>query len=330
MGSPPAQGLGLAVALLLGLEIFFRVIPIHGANYFQPATKFFWPDLVHHSFNQYGFRDWEPLNPRPHNLYRVLVVGDSFVEGQCLGREEIFGRVLEREVNRRLRESGLPGRVEVLSWGRCDKNAEENVATITNLPPEIEPDLVILEFTLCNDTSTRPETIRYIEPPAWFKAIRSLFMNRLQSYALYWLYNRVQLFKAEHQSPRERLTLRYQEGFEGWKRTKSALGRLARWLEATGTDGLVVIFPYLEEIPDYPAAYQEAHRKVHQVLEGQGLDYLDLLDYFRAKGLSGTKLVISPDDLHPNALANRLTGLYLADRLGQRAGFAEWRKGLSP
>lgn len=323
------KGWGLALALILGLEIFFRIVPIHSANHGQPAIKFFWPDLVHHPLNSYGFRDREPAEPKPGNLFRILVVGDSFVEGQGLSREEMFGRVMEREVNQRLSDSGGHGRVEVLSWGLCNKNAEENVATILNLPPEIDPDLVILEYTLWNDSETHPKTIKSAEPPAWFLNIRTLFIEELQSYLVFWLVNRVRILSPEHRSPMERLALRYREGFAGWEKAKAALGRLAHWLESSGADGFVLVFPQVQGAPDFSAPYQEVHLKVHRALDQYRLEYLDLIDLFQDRGVPGGNLVISRHDLHPNASANRMVGLHLAREISRRRSFQQWQKGLA-
>ncbi len=301
-------------------------MPIHDSADLNPGTEFFWPDWEHYPRNQYGFLDRPPLNPRPAHVFRVLIVGDSYVEGAGLSREEMFGRVLEREANRVLAESGQGIRLEVLSWGQSGNNAEENVSVIRNLPPRIDPDLVILEYTLLNDSETHPITLKHHDPPGWAKKVQAFFLLEVKSYACYWFYKRFTFFRVRREPGFNLIRARHREGFCGWEKTKEAFGNLARWLDKAGTDGMVLIFPILTGLPGYPQDFREAHRKLGLALERNRLPYLDLLDFFSNTGAARSDLVFSPDDSHPSALANRLLGLYLAERIPAGPGFRKRRK----
>src|SRR5262245_7277911 len=69
------------------------------------------PHAVELRYNSLQFRDREP-GPRRPGVRRVVVLGDSFTEGQGVKESDVYPRVLERALN----EPG-EGRWEVLNFG---------------------------------------------------------------------------------------------------------------------------------------------------------------------------------------------------------------------
>ena len=66
------------------------------------------PYAVMVEYNSLRFRDAEP-GPRPAGVHRVVIVGDSFTEGQGVKEPDTCARVLERLVN----AGGGSGRCEI-------------------------------------------------------------------------------------------------------------------------------------------------------------------------------------------------------------------------
>lgn len=92
-----------------------------------------------------GLRDERPLPPRRDGdlELRVLVVGDSLVEGIGVDQEETLPRRLEARLRDRLRAVGDPRDVRVVNAGIAGFNATNEAALLEILLPEIRPDLVV-------------------------------------------------------------------------------------------------------------------------------------------------------------------------------------------
>jgi hypothetical protein len=182
----------LGVFLFL-FEVFFRIFPIYDTSAINPGVKFFWPDYVNYPLNNMGFRDRPfALKKNPHT-YRIMVVGDSYAEGAGCRREETFSRVLERELNRRLKAAGCPNQVEVYNLSRCGANTVGEVQVIMRKAPVLQPNLIILAYVL-NDPEVHPPDLKTFDPPAWVTAIHRIFLEEIHSYAYYWFFTKYTLF----------------------------------------------------------------------------------------------------------------------------------------
>ena len=95
--------------------------------------------------NQFGFNDADyPLSPAP-DVYRILVIGDSF--GWMGGRERNYTAILER-----LFETQFGGhRVDVICAGYSMTHTVEQLALLRNVALAYQPDMVVLGFFTGND-----------------------------------------------------------------------------------------------------------------------------------------------------------------------------------
>ena len=184
---------GISIFVLM-IEVFFRIFPIYDTCCINPGVKFFWPDYVYYPVNNMGCRD-HPFNLKknPHT-FRILAVGDSYTEGAGCRREEAFPGVLEKELNHRLQAEGCPNRVEVYNLSHCGANTVEEVEVILKDSPILKPDLILLAYVL-NDPEVHPSDIKTYDPPNWVNVIHTIFLNEIHSYAYYWFFNNVTLFK---------------------------------------------------------------------------------------------------------------------------------------
>ena len=97
--------------------------------------------------NNHGFRNENNVDfKKPHNTYRILFLGDSFVVGYRSDQNDIIGEVLQKELAEQSSK-----RIEVLNAG-----VHDTVWAATYLRKhgfKFDPDLIIVGVTLGNDIS---------------------------------------------------------------------------------------------------------------------------------------------------------------------------------
>jgi hypothetical protein len=96
-------------------------------------------------FNSHGFRDYERSYDKTPGTYRILVLGDSFVEAFQVPLERSFTALLEQSLSTEDRK------VEVLNLGQSGFGTGAEYLRYINLGVRYHPDLVILAFLTGND-----------------------------------------------------------------------------------------------------------------------------------------------------------------------------------
>ena len=95
-----------------------------------------------------GFRDHQIYTyAKPANTFRILVLGDSFVEGDEVNLPQIFTKQLERQLN--LRQNGVT--FEVINAGWRGSSTLQQYLWLKNEGLKFNPDLIILNFSIGND-----------------------------------------------------------------------------------------------------------------------------------------------------------------------------------
>jgi hypothetical protein len=96
--------------------------------------------------NSRGIRSPESIGyDKPEGVYRILVLGDSFVEAIQVEMEEMFGRRLDELLN----EKGY--RVEVISAGVGGWGNDQELLWLQNEGYKYHPDLILLTIFARND-----------------------------------------------------------------------------------------------------------------------------------------------------------------------------------
>ncbi|MEM8998542.1 MAG: SGNH/GDSL hydrolase family protein, partial [Acidobacteriota bacterium] len=145
------------VALELGLALFAPVPFASEVNMYyipDPHTGFLHkPDSVGHYpggrafINGLGHRDDGATRRKAGDVFRILVIGDSFTVGANVEQDEPYAQVLER----RLRTE-LGDRVEVLNAGVGAWNPFQYAQYYEFHGRALDPDLVIVGFFVGNDS----------------------------------------------------------------------------------------------------------------------------------------------------------------------------------
>jgi lysophospholipase L1-like esterase len=173
------------------------------------------------AINPMGFRDPRQSYAKPPGTFRILALGDSYVEAQQVPLEQSVTALLERQL------SGSLGRpVEVINGGVFGYGTTQEYLLLDQEGVKYQPDLVVLFFCHCNDlpnNNYRLELIdgdrnralkpyfdldddatelRLLTPPP--PSARTSLRSRMRDYSL--LYNVIEtgvVYKLELQNPRE-------------------------------------------------------------------------------------------------------------------------------
>lgn len=282
------------------------------------ATAASHPFAVEYRYNSLGFRD-EEIAPKPQGVRRVLVLGDSFTEGQGVAEPDAYPRVLER-----LLDAGQPGGWEVRNCGRRGADFPklyERFETLLGL----SPDVVVYGMVL-NDADQSPEfraRQRYLDdwildrqhdvesaaaepaPPRW----------RLLAFVT----DRLERQRVGRETTRWYLEMYGEPNREAWERTQRFLQIMNRTMQRRGGAFLVAQWPLLVGLQgSYPFA--EPTAAIARACDEAAIRRVDLLDVLR--GRPDASLWVSPIDRHPNELAHRLAAEALAPAVRQLAAEA--------
>jgi len=96
-------------------------------------------------FNTLGFRGGEFAIPKPPGTFRILALGDSYVEAMQVAEPDAMTNRIERAL------AGGPRPVEVLNLGVSGHGTDDALDVLRTYGPRLEPDLVLLVFCLAND-----------------------------------------------------------------------------------------------------------------------------------------------------------------------------------
>ena len=97
------------------------------------------------SYNSLGWRDSKHHKKNKANKVRVLVLGDSFMEGYSVKLKETFHKKLEKK----LLERNV--NIEVINFGVGGYGTLQEYLVLRDLGMEYKPDLIILGFLVGND-----------------------------------------------------------------------------------------------------------------------------------------------------------------------------------
>ena len=176
-----ATSIGLAIAaivvLLLVLEGVLRATHLFGArrSWTEPDSSIGWRFTANRGYwhfkendhaitgriNSLGWRDFERARGKPEGAYRIVAMGDSYVEAFQVELESTFVAIAERELNDRFERP-----VEVMNLGRSGMTQVEELIALERDVLALEPDLIVLLFVPRNDIAdVNPQTADELTRP---------------------------------------------------------------------------------------------------------------------------------------------------------------------
>ena len=164
---------GLGIGLALGMaEGFLRLRPKYTTEEFliEPHPFFGWAHIpgkkgiwrasefrTKIEINSKGLRDKEYPYAKPPGTYRILVLGDSFVEAVQVPLQDCFSEVLERTLNEQAKKAKL---YEVINAGVLGYGTDQELLFFRQEGVHYDPDLVLLCFWIVNDASDNSYVLR--------------------------------------------------------------------------------------------------------------------------------------------------------------------------
>ena len=97
-------------------------------------------NYLYASNNEFGFTDMQRTRRKNDSIYRIAILGDSFVWGDGLPWKDVWPHQLDK----RLRKTC--NRVEVVTWGKKDWSTKDQYEFIMEKGREFEIDLLLIGF----------------------------------------------------------------------------------------------------------------------------------------------------------------------------------------
>jgi hypothetical protein len=282
---------------------------------YQHLAPLRFESLLHHTpfavesrYNSLRFRDAEFAPKRP-GARRVMVLGDSFTEGQGVKEPDTYARVLEAL----LRSGG--GDWEVRNCGR--RGADFPLLfEIFEQVLRFEPDVVVYGMVL-NDADQSEEfrsrqtyvNDLILDRGATADGRPLPDLGRFDSRLAGFVRDRLEARRTTRETTRWYLDMYAAPNREGWERTQGHLKEMNRRLRERGARLLVASWPLIVNLEGQDP-FEAATRTVSRFCLAAGIPWHDLRPALRAHPTSS--LWVHPVDMHPNDVAHRLAAESLA------------------
>ncbi len=268
----------------LGVDLYFQRSRLPGVVYE------FKPDAVGSAFmapfrtNSAGLVDGEYASRKPPGVYRVAMLGGSFVQGLGVAPGEAFHAVMERQLAARAGGS----RVEFINFGVGGFDPSQALATLEQRALAYDPDLVLFCFPM-----------KEFRSPGWYRTPFTLQSQQYPFFDSFLVEGVVRLLSGEDNpmEPDEEVI----SPKESARRLEGVFKRLAQ-VNASGKTRVVV--PILVE------AFTFGDGLVRKLIADNGLRALVLAPPLKER-LLDEELTIMRGDEHPDARGHAL----LADAL---------------
>jgi hypothetical protein len=136
-----------------------RLIPGRRGWWTQEDREF----LVPVQINRHGLRDVEREFAKPAGTFRILVLGDSFVEAMHVPLEDTFARQLEQRLN--ADRPAVP--IEVVAAGVSGYGTASELLYFERTGKRYQPDLVVLAFYPGNDVKNNSPVLEDTFKPVY-------------------------------------------------------------------------------------------------------------------------------------------------------------------
>jgi SGNH hydrolase-like domain, acetyltransferase AlgX len=173
-------GVGILFALVM-LEVgvrwmhlvpdrFWEPDPVLGAR-LVPGRRGWWTQedrefVVPVQINHHGLRDIERDYAKAPGVFRILILGDSFVEAMHVPLDATLPHVLEQQLN----GSATQARVEVIAAGVSGYGTASELLYFEREGKRYAPDLVVLAFYPGNDVKNNSPTLEDKLKPVYSSA----------------------------------------------------------------------------------------------------------------------------------------------------------------
>ena len=239
--------------------------------------------------NSLGLRNPEVSPFKPADTTRILFLGDSVTFGLGVPQQDTFVRLVEKR---------LPGKCELVNMSAAGLNLEQEIRGVMTQGQYYESDAVVWVFF--------PNDIEHMGWDMPFSGIQPCLDSLYRSWLFYQYlaanYNIAAGALGFRTSYLSALQKAYDEDAT-YGRFAQQMGLLASWCRRNQKKLAIVIFPFMEDLGNYPL--KNAQARVMRTAQELGVPTLDLTPVFEKQVT--TQMQLNPRfDHHPSAAANHL------------------------
>lgn len=274
--------------------------------------------------NSMGYLEFEYPKEKAPNVFRIIVMGDSFSEGGGISIDDIYPKRLERYLNRFGNETGTV--YQVINFSKAGRTTVQELEAINLLLPQVQPDLIVIGYCL-NDPEdpyklhhvlTRFNVHPYRKPRHWRGALCERF--KLADF----MSRRMSNMKKRH-GYSQYFHYLYSDEYIGWQKAKAAWKEIGAVSASRQVPVVAMIFPLF--VTDMGPRYKfgDLHEIIHKTLEEVGVQVVDLIPYFTGHQHQFLELVPGVDP-HPSERAHRIAAEALWIELRSRGLLPDKKK----
>ena len=312
------------ILLISSILIFFFITELF-FNFIEPKSPQGTTYGVPFNLNDDSLRDKNYIKPKPKDIYRILVLGDSWTWGLGLQLDQTIPKQLETSLSNKFNNITL----EVINAAKLGFNTVQQKILFEEVGLSYQPDLVILIYNLNdiewipsisgnnskdNHTNFTPvvEIDKNEDILKWYpnKEFRRFVWNLEQkSSFIRFLVPRLGVFLRDlgllnsvEFSWVEKIYQGYNNLNPGWIASKTALNNISNICKKNNTQLIVAVYPLLIELDNYKGI--QAHNTIINVWDSLKISCHDLYPIFKNK--KPRKFGINHMDGHPNANAHSM------------------------
>ena len=208
---------------------------------------------------------------------RAIFLGDSLTFGWGVDQNKTFSS---------LTEMNLHSKVEVINFGHCNYNADQEFKLFIQKGEQLNPDVIYM-FHFLNDLEPT-ESVYGV--PAWtYSYFISLLVSRARMF-----YNNLD-YRSYYKSF-------YFGDNTRWNEFKSKVFEFSKEQYQKGRSVKVFILPDFHQMEPYE--FKDVHQKIFDELSALGISVIDVLPIFEGEK-EAQKYWVAKNDPHPNALAHK-------------------------
>jgi hypothetical protein len=135
-------------------NMYYEKDPFTGYRVRANSIGYFQNKKIPAIANSRGHRDTEIPIEKGHDVFRIVVLGDSFTFGANVQREEAYPQVLEDLLNKQFNKT-----IEVVNTGVGGWSPFQYAQYYLNYGKKFDPDLIIVGFYVGNDSYSKVENV---------------------------------------------------------------------------------------------------------------------------------------------------------------------------
>jgi lysophospholipase L1-like esterase len=269
------------------------------ADLVKPNRRGVWEGALFET-NSAGFRGAEIAQPKPPDVFRIVVVGDSFTMGSGVGNSETYAVKLEEALN-----SKRDRRYEVLNLGISGNSLRHSVSRLRRVGLALEPDLVLYGFTL-NDLEG-PGYVEFTRPaevePGLLKRLAAASQLRVMlalAIGFETFRDRVAPRANSYRAELDHNFFENRAAWAGFRQQLTALRQLGRSVDACVG---VLIHTSLHQLDPWHPLLRHYDAVA---LAAEELELFVVRSWPQFRGKNPWALRVHPGDSHPNATGHAL------------------------